>query len=106
MVRTPARRLFAGAILGLFLLVARPAAAQAPAAPAETALKPADISKIIEMLENDQQRTQFLNLLKLMAASPGVAPAGRPKGKDLKSRPRTAAGPAFRPCRFPSRTVE
>jgi len=75
MVR-PARRLFAGAILALFLLAARPAEAQAPAAPAETNLKPADISKIVEMLQDDQQRAQVINLLKLMAASPGAAPAG------------------------------
>ena len=79
---TPARRLSAIMIVCLFLLAARLAMAQEPPAAPEAAFPTADLPRIIEMLEDDQQRAQVLNLLKLMAASgakaPGVAPAEPP----------------------------
>ena len=67
-----ARRLLMSVLLFLFAV---PAAAQDPPAAEETALPTADLSKIIEMLEDDQQRTQVLKFLRLMASSQAAAEA-------------------------------
>ena len=70
----PARRLSASFIICLFLLAARPAAGREPSAPPETTLSPEALPKIIEMLEDDQQRAQILKLLKSLAASEAAPP--------------------------------
>jgi len=71
-----ARWLFASVMLCLFLVC--PLTAQGPSDPPEMALRNADLLKIIEMLEDDQERARVLNLLKSLAASEGADPAGPP----------------------------
>ena len=78
MIMALARRLSASALLCLLLLAAPPAARGEPSAAPETAVKAADLQKIIEMLEDDQQRAQVLGLLKALAASDLEASAGPP----------------------------
>ena len=75
---TPARLVSASAIVCLLLLAVRPIAAQEPSPTAETAISTADLPKVIEMLEDDQQRARVVNLLKLMAAGGAAAPAEPP----------------------------
>ena len=76
MVMALARRLAASVVI--CLLVAGPAAAREPSPAPGPALEHADLSKVIEMLEDDQQRARVLNLLKLMAASEAEVQAGPP----------------------------
>ncbi|MDR2724603.1 MAG: mechanosensitive ion channel family protein [Candidatus Adiutrix sp.] len=74
MFRALARWLSASLMVCLFL--ARPAAAQGPSEVPD--LRKADLSKIIEMLEDDRERARVLELLRRLAGPEEAAPAGPP----------------------------